>query len=191
MNFSEEFRTVELITASSAETRGVDAFALSLIKAERQIRKLVTHLIFQFPCFTSNEVSVLKEKLAENRRVYFEGMIKGFDALYPESVESIVGGKYEILRPKLLEAIQHRNKLFHGQLTNKKLSREDLISYVANIKEWCQLLAAGAQREIGYDGFGRNSFQKSSKSDIQDKLKVKLNSVRDYELFIVQNMQRP
>ena len=46
-----EFRTVDLIVASSAETRGVDAFALSVIEAERQIRRLVTHLVYQFPSF--------------------------------------------------------------------------------------------------------------------------------------------
>jgi hypothetical protein len=30
---------------SAAETRAVDAFAMSLIKAERQVRKLFTHLV--------------------------------------------------------------------------------------------------------------------------------------------------
>jgi hypothetical protein len=48
MSTEEEFATVSLILGSQAETRGVDAFALSLIKAERQIRKLVTHLCISF-----------------------------------------------------------------------------------------------------------------------------------------------
>jgi hypothetical protein len=51
MSFQGEFQTVELIERSDAETRGVDAFALSLLKAERQLRRLFTYLVFQYPCF--------------------------------------------------------------------------------------------------------------------------------------------
>lgn len=43
---TEEFSTVDLLLGSGAETRAVDAFALALIKAERQARKLVTHLVY-------------------------------------------------------------------------------------------------------------------------------------------------
>jgi len=39
-----EFATVDAVVASGAETLGVDAFALSLIKAERQMRRLFTHM---------------------------------------------------------------------------------------------------------------------------------------------------
>ncbi|WP_321528272.1 hypothetical protein [Sedimenticola selenatireducens] len=191
MSFEDEFATVELLKESSAETRGVDAFALSLIKAERQIRKLVTHLVFQFPCFSGSEVSALKEKLADNRRVYFEGMINGFNAIYPITVEVVVGQQYQTLQSKISEAIQHRNKIFHGQLTSRSLSRDDLFSYIDNISEWCRLLASGAQNEIGYNGFTRNSFQKSKKNDIHTQFKVSLQSVEDYEAFIRENMQRP
>lgn len=75
MSFKDEFVTVDLIKAFNAETGGVDAFALALIKAERQMRKLVTHLVFQFPCFQSNDVIKLRTALANNPRVYFEGFI--------------------------------------------------------------------------------------------------------------------
>lgn len=47
MNTNHEFDTVGLIVNSTSETRGVDAFALATIKAERQLRKLFTHLVFQ------------------------------------------------------------------------------------------------------------------------------------------------
>jgi hypothetical protein len=80
MNYEAEFKTVDLIMQSSAKTRGVDAFALALIKAERQIRKLFTHLIYQFPCFGASNVRTLRETLAANRRVYFAGFVNGFDA---------------------------------------------------------------------------------------------------------------
>jgi hypothetical protein len=64
MSYLEEFSTVDLIVGSTAETRGVDAFALSLIKAERQIRRLMTHLVYQFPCFRSTDIEDLRGVLA-------------------------------------------------------------------------------------------------------------------------------
>lgn len=191
MSYTEEFATISLIKASGAKTRGVDSFALSLIKAERQIRKLLTYLVFQYPCFTYADISVLKDTLSKNRQVYFEGVIKGFDAIYPKSVESLVGVKHQELRDKINKATQYRNKIFHGQLTRDNLSRTELFSYVDNISEWCRLLADGAENEIGYNGFTRNSFQKSSKNKIYDSFKISFQSVDDYKVFIKNNMQRP
>jgi hypothetical protein len=45
MSYSEEFQTVDLIINPLAKTRGVDTFALALINAGRQLRKLVSHFI--------------------------------------------------------------------------------------------------------------------------------------------------
>ena len=113
----EEFATVSLILGSQAETRGVDAFALSLIKAERQVRKLVTHLVYQFPAFGPGDVTALREALGASRRVYFSGLLTGFDALYTRPVQALWGAEYARLKPRLDEANDHRNKIFHGQLT--------------------------------------------------------------------------
>ena len=57
-DYNDEFQTVDLIVNSTARSRAVDAFALSLIKAERQIRKLVTHLVYQFPCFGPGDIPI-------------------------------------------------------------------------------------------------------------------------------------
>lgn len=76
MSYSEEFSSVDLLINSSAKTRGVDAFVLSLIKAERQIRKLFTYLIFKYPSFGTTDVLNLRESLVQSRKVYFEGFIK-------------------------------------------------------------------------------------------------------------------
>lgn len=190
MSFDNEFSTVRLLQNSSAETRGVDAFTLSVIKAERQMRKLITHLVFQYPCFSNDDIIALKEKLAENRRVYFNGMIVGFDAIYPVSVEHMIGDKYETLLSEISKATKHRNKIFHGQLTGQELSRQDLFFYVDRIMQWCELLSIAAQDKIGYDGFARNSFMKSIKTDIHDEFQEKIKSIDDYEKFITDNMQR-
>ena len=190
MSYQEEFYTVELIRNSNAETRGVDAFALALIKAERQMRKLVTHLVFQFPCFSESDIPELRGALAGNQRVYFDGLNKGFDSICSKSIKVLVGDNHDKLKALIKEAIEHRNKIFHGQLTGKYLSRDELLAYVDGIGEWCKSLSESAEREIGYNGFARNSFQKSSRHELSKSFKIIFNSIQDYETFITEKMQR-
>jgi hypothetical protein len=185
LTVATEFQTVDIILESEAETRGVDAFVLASIKAERQIRKLLTHLIFQYPAFTASDVSCLRAALAANRNVYLEGLMAGFDAIYPRSLKDL--GKGARLPD---EATQIRNKIFHGQLTNMNLSREQLIAYVKEIRAWCDAIAEAARNELGYDGFGRNSFQKSTIPEICKRFRTQLSSVPDYRKFIHEKMER-
>jgi hypothetical protein len=115
--------------------------------------------------------------------VYFEGFIAGIDALYPHPVKALVGLEYPRLRVRLKRATDHRSKIFHGQLTDRALTRTDLISLATDIREWCTKLSTklsdGALAEIGYDGFGRNSFQKSAITDLRKRYRVQLSSVAD------------
>lgn len=190
VSVTDEFATVDLILHSGAETRGVDAFALSLIKAERQVRKLFTYLVYQFPVFGPGDVAGLRAALGATRRVYFDGLLAGIDAVYPRSVQALVGVEYGRLRARVGEAIDHRNKIFHGQLTSRALSRQDLKDFVGDIRRWCTSLATGAMAEVGYDGFGRNSFRKSARPDLSRAYRVQFASVADYEAFIREHMER-
>ena len=190
MNHVSEFTTVDAVLGTHADTCGVDAFALSVIKAERQIRKLFTHLVFQAPAFSPRDVQALRKALAENRDIYFEGFIAGWDALYQRSVSSLIGQEYQRLLARLKEATRHRNKIFHGQLTNSNLSAGDLLDFVGDIRSWCSTLAENAIVEIGYDGFGRNSFRKSAIADLGTRHRVRLVSIADYEAFIKAHMER-
>jgi hypothetical protein len=126
-NYAQEFETVDVVIGSTARTCGVDAFALCVIKAERQIRKLVTHLVYQFPCFGTSDIRSLRQTLVDSRRVYFDGFENGFNALYPRCISDLVGGEYQRLRDRMREAVDHRNKIFHGQVTSKNLTRDDLL----------------------------------------------------------------
>jgi hypothetical protein len=168
----------------------VDAFALSVIKTERQIRKLVTHLIYQFPCFGPGDVPSIRQTLVNNRRVYFDGFENGFDAIYQLSIAALVGSDYLPLRDRIREAVDHRNKIFHGQLTSKNLTRDDLLAYVGDIRTWCKTLAGSALAEFGYDGFAWNSFRKSTIPDLEKRLKIPIANVAEYEEFVRQHMQR-
>ena len=190
MSVEREFETVDRILSSEAPTRGVDAFALSLIKAERQVRKLFTHLVYQNPVFGAVDVPALRDTLVANRRVYFGGFLHGIDALHTRSVEDLVGPEYLRLRGRLDEAIDHRNKIFHGQLTSRSLTRTDLISFTGDIRAWCTTLSNSFSAEVGYDGFGRNSFQKSAIPDLWTQYRVQLANVADYKAFIRRNMER-
>lgn len=186
----EEFKTVQLIIESNAKTQGVDAFALALIKSERQIRRLVTHLVYQFPCFDSGDINELRDVLCKNHAVYFEGFEQGFNALYPRSVKALVGANYDRLHERINAAIEYRNKIFHGQLTPDRLSREGLLGFVSYIRCWCDTLARSAQNEFGYDGFARNSFQKSKTKNLSTKFQIQFTGIDCYTQFIKKYMQR-
>ena len=101
-----------------------------------------------------------------------------------------MGPDYPRLKARLDEAIDHRNKIFHGQLTSRSLSGTDLISLAGDIRVWCTTLGNSSSAEVGYDGFGRNSFQKSTIPDLWMRYRVQLSSIADYEAFIRANMER-
>lgn len=185
-----EFDTVDLILSSTSETRGVDAFALALIKAERQLRKVFTHLIYQYPCFKEGDIDTLRKSLASSSRVYFEGFEKGINYIAPCTLEEMIGNQYSHLRPRIDQSIEYRNKIFHGQLTNHYLDRNDFYLLVEDIRKWCEALAKGAQLHIGYDGFTRNSFHKSSVECLSERFKVQFSGIDTYTQFIEINMRR-
>jgi hypothetical protein len=189
MSYAEEFETVDLLVQSSAETRGVDAFALTLIKAERQIRKLFTYLVFQFPFLSVTDIASFRDTLAQNRNVYFNGFVRGIDALSPRSVEDLVGVEYPTLYAEIQQAIKYRNKIFHGQLTDQYLSRKDLLEIVTSIRKWCEGLARHAEAEFGYDGFARNSLHKSV-IPIWQRYKLSISTLPEYRDFIQRYMER-
>ncbi len=56
-NYKQEFEIINLILSSDHETREVDAFTLSIVKMERQIRRIFTFLVFQNKCFEDHDIS--------------------------------------------------------------------------------------------------------------------------------------
>jgi hypothetical protein len=185
-----EFATVDLVLNSGAETRAVDAFALALIKSERQARRLFTYLVYQYPWCDDGTVQKLRKALADRKDVYFKGIIAGWDALYPRTVAELVGAPHASLWPRLEEAGRHRNKIFHGQLTVGGLSRAELKNFVEDMRSWCELLAANATIEVGYDGFGRRSFRKASNEQLHQTYKEQIADIEAYKAFIERTMTR-
>lgn len=122
--------------------------------------------------------------------MYFEGFLAGFDALYPKPIRDIVGPDHDRLRTRLDYANVYRNKIFHGQLTEDRLKRSDLEELVRDIRLWCCCLAQGAAGEFGYDGFQRDSFQKSSQPALWERYVVQIQSPAEYDSFIKKYMVR-
>jgi hypothetical protein len=191
MSVADEFKTVDIVLASGAEVRGVDAFALSLIKAEKQARRLVTYLVYQHPWCRATTIPELKDALEKSTKVYFDGLLAGWNALYPRSVDQLVGTEYTRLMDRLSAATKHRNKIFHGQLTGQDLSRRELVGFVTDIRAWCEVFGKGAQSEVGYDGCGRNSFRKApNAAALCAKYTTNLANLAGYKQFIKRYMER-
>ena len=183
MNFNHEFGTINLILDSKFETRGVDAFVLSLIKVEKQIRRIFTYLIFQNPNYGLRDILELRNSLAQNNSMYFENFIKGIDTVYTKSVKEIYGENYDADFAYLKEIVKDRNKIFHGQVTNKSLTREELVERVEAMKKWSKIISDRFSEEIQYDGFGRNSYRKSS-TDLGIKNLENFSSIENYRRFL-------
>ena len=179
MSYDREFETIDILLASkSAETRGVDAFALCIIKMERQSAGCSLSASFSF---RANDASIPELKAAlTDEHIYYEGFIKGFEALHPKSIADLVGSDHSGLQRLLAVIKELRNKIFHGQITGRELSRETLIDYVRGLQRWCRLLGEGAHRYFGYEGFD-NSFQKSSDVTLAFRYKFSLTGVTDYK----------
>jgi predicted nucleic acid-binding Zn ribbon protein len=70
------FRVVETLAETQrSRTGGVDAFSLSLIRCESQLRRLFTSLVFQGSAFDRTHVDQLKAALVLGRR-FISGISK-------------------------------------------------------------------------------------------------------------------
>jgi hypothetical protein len=175
-----EFAAVDLLIRSQdVETRGVDAFALSVIKVERQVRRLFTFSIYQLPCFDKTSIPDLTRALAE-RQIFLHGLMAGFEMLHPVTMGSLVGPESPRLLAVLETARGYRNKIFHGQRTGEGLSREQLLDVVDDLRTWCRLLGSGAQAYMGYDGFS-DSFRDAADPAFVSGYRRSITDLAGYE----------
>jgi hypothetical protein len=188
-NLKKEFATVDLLLTNNEFSTGrTDAFVLTYVKFDKQIRKIFTYLVFQFEALRSS--SDIIEVIASYKNLYPDNFIDGFDALYKTSFADIAGENYELYvngdkeRLKLM-----RNKILHGQLTGKGLDARKLTEEVVGIKNLMSIVAQKMHTEIGYDGLGKNSFRKSRIKDFASRFKSQIQSKNDLENFIESSMK--
>jgi len=183
MEFEDDFATVDLLLSSNFETRGVDAFILSLIKAEKQLRRIFTFLVYQNPTFGIQQYSDLRKTLAANKKIYFTQFIDGINFILPKKLKTIYGNDYDSDLALFIQFTNDRNKIFHGQITSLGLSREDLLFNVDKIKCWCKILGEKMLQEIGFSGFGASYFK--SQLDLNLRNLEKLDTISKYEAFLI------
>lgn len=181
--FDDEFRPVDDILRSGHRTRGVDAFTLTYLRAERQIRKIFTHLIFQSEAFDYDNSRQLRQTLHDAPDLSYKKLADGIRQLADITVAEMVGAECERLTKVLQQAKRYRDKLFHGQLPDQYVSTEEFIEIERDIRTWCRLLAAGALKRIGYDGI-LDSHRKLDRPDIVKRVTGLVPNLGAYEEFL-------
>ena len=182
----QEFSIVDHLLASKSRSKGVDAFALSLLKGERHARRVFTFLVFQNSCFAENDSAELRSILARNDRFSFTSALAGIDLISPCSLAEICGDLHKSLLSSLPSITNRRNKIFHGQLTQESLSTEELTVMALILKNWSISLAENGANKLGYDGFSLESFVKNPDPEFRCSLKRQLTSLADYSALIME-----
>lgn len=166
---SLEFSTVDLLLKSDAETRAVDAFTISWVKLEKQLRRLTSNLIFQHSTFedgVSEHKTVVREAILKKTTANHDKFIGAIYRLSNCSVKDLMDDQYKVLKRDTNTAYQYRKKILHGQQTGHSLTRADLEKCISSMRTWCELLADRADEHIGYDGFSRNSLRKNGREKV-------------------------
>lgn len=183
-SFIDEFKTVEILLNSPFPTGRTDAFVIAWVKSERQVRRIFSYLIYQFPVFEKKDVQPITQVITARNNLYFNNFIEGFNSLYSKTYRDIVGASYDGLKADLVRINKFRNKIFHGQPTGQSLDASQLCSETEKIQRWCFEIANKMQSEIGYDGFTRNSFRKSRKENMALSYKVQIASFDELKAFV-------
>ncbi len=147
----------------------MDAFCLSWIKLEKQLRKISANLIYQASDIKPADQKRLRDALHSHGSLSHTSFIGTIRHLTGVRVSDLIGDRYDYLKKAADASYRSRQKIFHGQQTDQSLTRDTLMSRVGEIREWCELLAAGAADRFGYDGFsGPTSLFKTGRADIVD-----------------------
>lgn len=187
MSYSEEFKTVDLILESDSVTKYIDSFCLSLIKSEKQVRKIFTYLIFQHPNLTKSDIVELRKALADNKGVYFRHFILGINNIYAKPFAEIYGENFDSDFTFINDEFKKiRDKVFHGQITEEGKDEKDLSDAIEKIREWSLQVNNNFQNEIGFGGFERNSFQKRGEAykDIENINLDKYGTISNYSSLL-------
>ncbi len=162
-SLTQEFATVDTILDLRAVTSRVDAFALTWIKVEKQLRRLFAYLIFLHPGVTRENREEYIGAMVENKNLSFESLITCFNELSSVPLATIVGARYGEFMGHMQRIRAYRNKILHGQLTGKNLTAENLEADIKILRAWVKAVADGCQARIGYDGVGRNTFMQAKR----------------------------
>lgn len=164
-----EFEPVDLILASGARTTHIDAFCLTWIKFERQLRKLTANILYQATAFPESDETAkqaLRGALLARSNLKYDHFTSAIWKLTGHSAKEMLGARYKVLKAAVDDAYGIRNKVFHGQQTGLNLGKEPLEAAHTSVREWCTIMAHESSARFGYDGFSRNSLRKTRRPDV-------------------------
>jgi len=189
--YDDDFLTVDLLVKSNSKTGRTDAFIVAYTKLERQARRIFTYIIYQYPAFSFRNYREIVDTIASKAYLDFPKFLKGFDALYPMSIESIVGSSlYTSFIGTDFQRIKgYRNKIIHGQITGRNLNPDDLKKEIGIISNWCSKLAESMMTIISYDGFS-DSIRKSTRKDFTSSYKISISTSQELDTFIESRMKK-
>jgi hypothetical protein len=189
--FQEEFATIEILINSDTKTGRTDTFIVAFTKLEKLARRIFAYMIYQYPAFNLSHYKEILAVIASKNFLDFDNFIKGFDAIYPKSFESIIGSALytSFMKTDFPRIKNFRNKIFHGQPTGESLSADDLKTEIEILQNWCLRLAESMMAEIYYDGLGWNSFRKNADQDLASNYKTSISGIKELDTFIETNMK--
>ncbi|MGX9142690.1 hypothetical protein [Mesorhizobium sp. 128a] len=161
-NMRTEFETVNAVLGTTTATRTVDAYCLTWIKFERQIRRILVRVLRQASVFdngTEGGEGEVVEALSNHKDLSFEKVFRAIERLTGHSVWDWLGGEQRRHRKRLSDIQWDRNRIFHGKQTGKGKDAKSLLEDIDYIQSICSSIALGSNKEIGYDGFERNAWR--------------------------------
>lgn len=179
-----EFESVMIILNSRATTKTVDAFVLSWVKLEKQLRKIFCFLIYQQSTIDRTNYEQLVNVLVKNPKLSPRTFIAAIDLICTTTVRQMIGDDYEKLRVHLSRIRDQRNKIAHGMVTGKGISSKSLELDISILIDWITKLAQGAKLAIGYDGLVRNTFRSSKTSNIIAVSNWPFDSIATFEVWL-------
>jgi len=189
--FEDDFATIGMLVESKTRTGRTDAFIVAYAKQEKQVRRIFTYMIYQYPVFNLGNFKEIVDCVVSKRYLDFDNFIKGFDALYPKSFETVVGSALytSFVNVDFPRIKDFRNKIIHGQPTGQSLDLDDLKHEIEIIKNWCLQVAETMKTEICFDGFEWNSFKKCTEKDLVLTYKVTISTTQELDNFVEANMK--
>ncbi|MES4991023.1 hypothetical protein ABVB70_11825 [Agrobacterium radiobacter] len=91
--FESEFKSINLLLDSDCDSRGVDAFCLSWIKLEKQLRKISANLIYQASDIKSADQKRLRDALHRHGSLSHSSFIGSIRHLSGVRVSDLIGDR--------------------------------------------------------------------------------------------------
>lgn len=194
-SYNNEFETVDQILSGYAVTRRTDAFILTWVKMEKQLRRLFTFFAFQNSAFNYGDIDAFIEMIVKNNHLYFYSFQKLIEKLLNIDFENILNKDltkhmkqdYQAFYKDVQRIKKYRNKIMHGQITGQKLQSKQIEKDINLLRDWIIIVGNHFQKKYGYDGLGRNTFSMAKNITPKTIINYPFDTISKLEQWIKKN----